>query len=252
MPILQSIGAAIIGLFIVAALIAFNPMIAVLTFAGFGAIYVAVSLFVRKRLSSNARTIAKIQMEAIRAVQEGLGGIRDVLIDGTQPAFLARFSELNRHLWKAQRTNSLAAVTPRFAIEAAGMVLIAGLACLLVTRTSNVTYVLPILGVFALGAQRLLPLMQLFYGNWALIVGNLAGARVVLTLLEAPVGDDRPGTSVEPLPFPQSDRLQGRHIPLWSRPAAGAEAFRPDHCQGLAGSRLSARQARARARRSTS
>jgi len=91
MPILQSASAAVIGLFITAALFVFSPMIALVTFVGFGAIYYGVSLFIRARLSANARMIAGVQSEGIRSVQEGLGGIRDVLIDGTQQVFLDRF-----------------------------------------------------------------------------------------------------------------------------------------------------------------
>ena len=201
MPVLQSASAAIIGLFITAALFVFSPMIALVVFAGFGTIYYGVSLFIRARLSTNARMIASAQSEGIRAVQEGLGGIRDVLINGTQRVFLDRFRQLNARLQRAQAANYLAAVTPRFAIEAAGMVLIAGLACFLLTQTKDPGYVLPILGTVVLGAQRLLPLMQLIYANWTLVMGNLAVSDVVLTVLEAPFPEEWRQTPAQPLPF---------------------------------------------------
>ncbi|TGQ96350.1 ABC transporter ATP-binding protein, partial [Mesorhizobium sp. M1C.F.Ca.ET.204.01.1.1] len=120
--------------------------------------YLGMSLFIRKHLKTNARTIERMQAEDIRSVQEGLGGIRDVIINDTQRYFLSRFEELDRHLQRAYSGNALAAATPRFAIEATGMVIIAALAYFLITRTNNAGQVLPMLGTFALGAQRLVPL----------------------------------------------------------------------------------------------
>lgn len=200
-PMLQSISAGIIGLFIIGALFVFSPVVSLVAFAGFGGIYFLVSLLVRKRLSTNSRTIARMQSEEIRAIQEALGGIRDVLMNGTQPVFLARFREFDECMRKAQATNALAAVIPRFAIESAGMVLIAGLAYFLITGTPNVGYVVPTLGMLALGAQRLLPLMQLFYGNWTIILGNLANVDLVLKILETPIPDEWLEETVQPLPF---------------------------------------------------
>ncbi|WP_292452446.1 ABC transporter ATP-binding protein [Mesorhizobium sp.] len=190
LPLLQSISGIIIGAFIVAALFALSSFITFVIFAGFGAVYLAMSLVIRKHLKRNARIIASVQAEGIRSVQEGLGGIRDVIINDTQPYFLSRYSKLDMHLQRANATNALAAGAPRYAIEAAGMVIIAVLAYFLITRSNNAGQVLPMLGTFVLGAQRLLPSMQLVYGNWALILSNLAGAEVVLDALEAPLPAD--------------------------------------------------------------
>jgi len=201
LPLLQVVSAAIIGLFIVAALIAIDPTVALLAFVGFGSIYVVLSLFVRRRLRGNAATIVRSQKAAIRTVQEGLGGIRDVIIDGTERVFGERFSALERQFWKAHESSYVAAATPRYAVEAAGMALIAGIAAVLTTESAGPAAVLPILGVFALGAQRLLPLLQAFYSNWALAVGNLGAAGAVLDLIDVPEDAGVRGPAGPPLPF---------------------------------------------------
>ncbi|AGB45210.1 ABC-type bacteriocin/lantibiotic exporter with N-terminal double-glycine peptidase domain [Mesorhizobium australicum WSM2073] len=208
LPLLQSISGIIIGLFIVAALFALSSFITFVIFAGFGAVYLAMSLVIRKHLKRNAQIIATTQAEGIRSVQEGLGGIRDVIINDTQPYFLSRYSELDSRLQRANATNALAAGAPRFAIEAAGMVIIAALAYFLITRSNDPGQVLPILGTFVLGAQRLLPSMQLVYGNWALILSNLAGAEVVLQALEAPVGPEWNQPPAKRLPFDRAIMLK--------------------------------------------
>ncbi|WP_245511742.1 MULTISPECIES: ABC transporter ATP-binding protein [unclassified Mesorhizobium] len=208
LPLLQSISGIIIGVFIVAALFALSSFITFVIFAGLGAVYLAVSLVIRKHLKKNAQIIASAQAEGIRSVQEGLGGIRDVIINDTQPYFLLRYTELDLRLQRANAMNALAAGAPRFAIEAAGMVIIAALAYFLITRSNDAGQVLPILGTFVLGAQRLLPSMQLVYGNWALILSNLAGAEVVLQALEAPLGPEWNQPPPKRLPFDRAIMLK--------------------------------------------
>ncbi|UCI07149.1 ABC transporter ATP-binding protein [Mesorhizobium sp. B1-1-8] len=204
LPLLQVIGGTIIGAFVVAALFVLSSFITFVIFAGFGAVYVAMSFGIRKHLERNARVIARVQAESIRSVQEGLGGIRDVIINDTQPYFLSRFGELDRHLQRANATNALAASAPRFAVEAAGMVIIAALAYWLITRTNDAGQALPMLGTFVLGAQRLLPSMQLVYGNWALVVSNLASTEVVLKTLEAAFPVEWVQSASERLPFDEA------------------------------------------------
>ncbi|RVD60369.1 ABC transporter ATP-binding protein, partial [Mesorhizobium sp. M8A.F.Ca.ET.023.02.2.1] len=208
LPLLQSISGIIIGVFIVAALFALSSFITFVIFAGLGGVYLAMSLVIRKHLKKNAQIIASAQAEGIRSVQEGLGGIRDVIINDTQPYFLLRYTELDLRLQRANAMNALAAGAPRFAIEAAGMVIIAALAYFLITRSNDAGQVLPILGTFVLGAQRLLPSMQLVYGNWALILSNLAGAEVVLQALEAPLGPEWNQPPPKRLPFDRAIMLK--------------------------------------------
>ncbi|TGQ80021.1 ABC transporter ATP-binding protein [Mesorhizobium sp. M00.F.Ca.ET.151.01.1.1] len=225
LPLLQSISGIIIGVFIVAALFALSSFITFVIFAGFGAVYLAMSLVIRKHLKKNAQIIASAQAEGIRSVQEGLGGIRDVIINDTQPYFLLRYTELDLRLQRANALNALAAGAPRFAIEAAGMVIIAALAYFLITRSNDAGQVLPILGTFVLGAQRLLPSMQLVYGNWALILSNLAGAEVVLQALEAPLGPEWNQPPPKRLPFDRAIMLKDVSFRYASDQASILERF---------------------------
>ena len=49
--------------------------------------YALITWIARRRLSRNSRHIADEQTQVVKALQEGLGGIRDVLLDGTQQAY---------------------------------------------------------------------------------------------------------------------------------------------------------------------
>jgi ABC-type multidrug transport system fused ATPase/permease subunit len=63
--------------------------------------------------------------------------------------------------------------------------MIAFVACFALLRSGDLGEVLPVLGVLALGAQRLLPLMQTLYKSWATVAGNYALAEDILHVLES-------------------------------------------------------------------
>ncbi len=89
--------------------------------------------------------------------------------------------------WRAQAANTVISASPRFIVEAAGMILIISLAFWLSHRSGGLATALPILGALALGAQKLLPRMQTLYNGWAQISGNYAVLVDVLTLLAQPI-----------------------------------------------------------------
>jgi len=209
LPLMQGMTSIIIGLFIVATLIFVNPVVSLTAFGAFGALYAGVAYAAQRRLRANSKVIAATATLRVQAVQEGLGGIRDVLIDSTQAVFLRKFARYDQQLRRAQATNTFIAAFPRFAIEAAGMVLIALMALYMNTRPGGLAGALPVLGALALGAQRLLPLMQLIYTGRTQLVGNRQVLQDVLDLLEAPIPEEYlPDTPREPVPFEKSIALK--------------------------------------------
>ena len=51
------------------------------------------------------------------------------------------------------------------------MILVSVFIVVIFIRDEGIETALPIIGVLALGAQRLLPIMQQIYGNWSSIIG---------------------------------------------------------------------------------
>ncbi|MBR9814577.1 ABC transporter ATP-binding protein [bacterium] len=186
LPLLQSIVAIVIATFIVGALIFIDAPTALLGAGGFAGSYLAISLVVRKRIKANGRIIANAQGSRIQAVQEGVGGIRDVLIDATQPVFLQRFRTQDGAFRHAQATNQLLGQSPRYALEGAALVLISLLAWRLALTEGGMQGALPVLGALALGGQKLIPLLQQIYNGWTKMSGAHATIVDVLNLLELP------------------------------------------------------------------
>jgi len=182
-PLAQGVAAALLAIGIFAALLWIDARSAVTAMAIFGVLYAGASYLSRQLLRRNSLIIAESEGQRIQAVQEGLGGIRDILIDGTQAVYSARFNKVNGRQRRAQAANNFLKTAPRYVIESAGMVLMVVLA-LWIHQRDGLAQAIPILGALALGSQKLLPQMQLMYTAWASLNGNRAVLRDVLALLD--------------------------------------------------------------------
>ncbi len=130
--------------------------------------------------------------------------MRDVLIDGSQAVYCQIYRNADLPLRRAQGRNQFVSASPRYAIEALGMVAIAVLAYWLVQQTGGITKAIPILGAIAIGSVRLLPLLQQSYSAWSYILGEQATLQDTLELLDQPLPDDVNQPPPKPLPFKQS------------------------------------------------
>jgi ATP-binding cassette, subfamily B, bacterial PglK len=186
------------------ALIAIDPMMALVSTVGFGALYRMITWMTRWRLDRNSMRIADEHVRVVKALQEGLGGIRDVLLDGTQPVYCEAYGQADRRLRRAISNNNFIAQSPRFAMEALGMVLLAVLAYGASFRAGGIATALPALGALALGAQRLLPALQQVYSSWANIVGSRASLAEALDLLDQSMPATPSAPATKPVSFRHS------------------------------------------------
>jgi ATP-binding cassette, subfamily B, bacterial PglK len=198
MPMLILVSSTILLLAIMFALIAIDPMVASVAAVGFGASYALITWMSRRRLHHNSQRIAYEQTQVVKALQEGLGGIRDVLLDGTQPGYCDVYRQADYPLRRAQGNTTFISQSPRYVMEALGMVLIAALAFALSLQVGGITKALPVLGALALGAQRLLPALQQIYFAWASIAGSHASLSDTIELLDQPL----PADILQPAPAP--------------------------------------------------
>ena len=207
MPIVTIVSSGMMLVTILVALIAIDPEIAFSAFIGFGAIYFLVILITKNRLAQNGQCVNRESVHVIKALQEGLGGIRDVLIDGTQSTYCNIFRNADLPLRRATANIQIIGASPRFGIEALGMMLIAALAFSLAGRPEGLVSAIPVLGALALGAQRLLPVLQQAYASWAAICGGQELLRDALKLLEQPLPAHVDAPLPAPIPFQHSITL---------------------------------------------
>ena len=208
-PVTTMMTSSFILLSIMATLIVIDPVIALSAFTGFGVTYAVVIKLTHSRLKENGRLIARESTLVIKSLQEGLGGIRDVLIDGTQLVYCDVYSRAVIPLRTAQGNNNFINQSPRFGVEAIGMILIAGLAYWLAEQPGGMSRAIPVLGTLALGAQRMLPALQQLFNGWSSLQGNSASMEEVLDLLDQPVQEINGDGQQRSMPFERSLAFRG-------------------------------------------
>ena len=192
---------------IVAALIYVNPTIALTSFTFFGFAYFLINVSVKTRVKNNSVAIAKNKTKTIKLLQDGLGGVRDIILDKTQEIFLLLYKDADKELRDAESSNSIIEGNPKFLMEAVGVVFVAMLAYMLSVQDGGMQSSLPLLGMLALSAQRMLPALQQSYNAWTAIKGHQSSLLEVVGLLDLPpelgVLDD-----CEKLPFQNKIQLE--------------------------------------------
>ncbi len=182
------ISSSVITISIIAALILIDWKITLLAGGSFTIVYIFIVFSAKRTLIENSLTISKQEDRSIQILQEGLGGIRDVLLENAQESYKRKYAGVVYTLRQRQAINVTLSGSPRYLMEALGVCLIAGFAYASTLEGSQVTFInlIPALGGFALGAQRLLPTLQQIYGAWAGIVGNYGSVMDVIKMLEQP------------------------------------------------------------------
>ena len=208
MAIMSLIGSATTLVAILVGVFLVNPIISLAIFGGFGSIYALVIAFTKKRLLKNSQLLSEESLRAIKVMQEGLGGIRDILISSTQVVFYKTFLQADTKFRRAEGNIAIIAASPRYLMESIGLVLMLLTAYFLTVRQDgSINTAIPILGALALGAQRALPVMQQFYGSYVNIRGNKDSLSAALNLLDLRIPSFLNKGSIQKLRFEKEIRL---------------------------------------------
>jgi len=206
-PLLKLVSSALLLIAVSLTLVAIDPTTMLLVGTIFGTIYWGILRMTRRQLRRNSERIAENTRKLVRSIQESLGGIRDILIDGTQETFCRIFQQADLSVRLAQGYNNFISDSPRYIAETLGILLIAGIAYGMTGREGGLIAAIPVLGALALGAQRLLPVAQQCYASIVTIRGTQASLRDILDLMDQPLPKQLPLPVVEPMPFARELRL---------------------------------------------
>ena len=173
-PSLAIISSSMMTLSIFFTLLYVDYFVTLVTVVAFVLIYGFLIKIFRKRLIANSESSARERVSSLKIISEALGGIRDVILDGSHNYFINIFGESTLKVQSANSNMQVLSSAPRFILETFGVVIIAVLAFVSVKSGSKMMNVIPIFAVLALGAQKLLPLLQQIYAAFTSILGNKA------------------------------------------------------------------------------
>ena len=202
LPFITILSSLMILSGILVLIISINPFIAIGSFSLFGFIYLIIMLISKKKLAYFSEIISIEQVRVIKALQEGFGGIRDVILDNSQDIFVNIFKKAELPMRRAIAGVHIISFIPRYGIEAFGMIAIALIAVFSVNANeAQFSAVIPLLATIALGAQRVLPLLQLTYSSWTTFLGNEWSLKDVIAFLDQEMPDQDDLMVKDPLPF---------------------------------------------------
>jgi ABC-type bacteriocin/lantibiotic exporter with double-glycine peptidase domain len=200
-PLIIIISNSLMLTVITLALFVYQPAVATLALGGFGLIYCGIYIIMRRRLLMSSKEAAVNSSKRVKILQEGLGGIRDVILDNSQSLFCKEYKLADGNLRRAQASITITGEAPRFAIEALGMSVIGLVAFQLARSPEGFHTALPAVGALAIAAQRLLPILQQLYFASTSLSGSHQALKDTLALLEQPLLPQSPATTSKRISF---------------------------------------------------
>jgi ATP-binding cassette, subfamily B, bacterial PglK len=185
-------------------LIFIDPIVASIAAIGFGLSYGVITRLTQHSVKRNSQEIAREQIQVVKVLQEGLGGIRDVLLNGTQQSCCEIYHRAEYSLRRAIANNLFIAGSPHSAMELLGITLIAILTYSLSDKAGGLSTILPTLGALALGTQRLLPALQQGFSSWTFVIGRHASLVDIVELLEQTLPEETKQRGIAPLNFKET------------------------------------------------
>lgn len=180
-PAAEFITSCLTTLAIVGLLFWVEPVIALISFAVLGGIYFVIYLGTRRILNQLGNVRFDANRKRFQMVNESFAGIKDIKILGREMVYIDRFEVPSVKWAQAQVRIDVLTQVPQFALQAIALGGILLLCIVLlepasVDSDSQLGGLLPVLGVFALGGQRLMPELSRLYQSIALI--NVGAASV--------------------------------------------------------------------------
>lgn len=168
-PVINGVSSAMIATCIVCALVMLEPGVALLGGGVFVGLYLLIATNAKKKLRKVSISLSVFLNRRTKVVQDSLGAIRDIKLDNLEEKSIGEFDRYNAEIRDAGVIYQVLNGMPRILIEVLGMSIIASISAIyvLLNGEAGLNAILPTLAAFAIGAQRLMPLLQQSYSGWA-------------------------------------------------------------------------------------
>lgn len=182
----------VLAVLISTAIVLYNPLVAAVGLSIFLCGYLLIYKLVRRRIMRHGKSVSLVNAQRFRLMNEGFGGIKDVLLLNRKADFIQQFNQSGKTLARAQGVVAALGETPRYFMELIAFgAMISLVLALLILHQGVLSQVLPILAVYALAGFKLLPALQQIYSSITTIKGNAAAFEAIkpdLIASNTPVG----------------------------------------------------------------
>lgn len=164
LPVLSTATELLIGLSLIVALVLLSPQAMLLAGAGLSITIVVIQRFIKPRLVEFSLQSEKASAESIEAIQQALGGIRDIKLLQRENAFSRLHLEARLLIARVNYRSSVLTSLSPLAIETSLILTIVAVFVLATTGEGSVEQTLATLAVFAYVGLRLQPILQRLIG----------------------------------------------------------------------------------------
>ena len=173
----------LISLGILVTLILIDWKIAGFLIIVFSVAYFTLSLLSRKTISNNSKSIVFSREKHIQVVQEGLGSMREIIMNQQQKFYFDQYKKYDFNLRIKHAQNKTLAASPRYALEAFGISCIALVAYVQTSSAQESTNLIPLLGSITFAFLKLLPGVQSCYASLSDMRACASGVEKVLKII---------------------------------------------------------------------
>ena len=184
-----------VSVFLIVAMIIYNPFVALIVGLILGISYVIIFLYVKNSVMRNGKIVSSTQEARYKLMSEGFGGIKEVLISGRQNFFTFNFRKNSNQWADAVGKNQAIGQLPRYIVELITFSIIVGFVIYLTSKgeENNFRTLFPVLSIYALGGLKLLPAFQSIFVYLTAIKANInAYENIKENLIEAKNQDLKP------------------------------------------------------------
>ena len=183
-PIIAIVTNSLIFLGILFLLLALYGWPILYIFGGVALAYLFLAVVTRKKLEKNSYHISSRTDAIVGLVNEALAVIRDVKINGLLNLYLFKYRVSDFELRRAQISSNVLSQTPKFGLEAVALTLFIIFVISSLNSGTTVDGLISMVGVLALGIQRMMPQAQTIYANYSTLRASLGSLRDIVFLLK--------------------------------------------------------------------
>jgi len=190
LPLLNICTAVLILITTSILIILINYIAAISLICIFMGLYIFIALLHKKKLENFAKVHAQNSTKILKALQEGIGANKEIIIDNNQSYFANLFRNADYQMRLADSSAQVVGVIPRYIVEAIGMILLILLLGFLYVQKIDLVLHIPLIGTIGLAAQRTLPLFQTVYFSWTNMKHASVSYNDIIKILNKKIDDE--------------------------------------------------------------
>jgi ATP-binding cassette subfamily C protein len=178
-PAIQGIAKSIVVLAITAFLIAYDPIVSLISFSVIGISYYTIYTIVKKKLSKTGKRRVKTNSRRYRYVKEALNSAQILKVFKKEEEFIDNYEEPSYSYGRAQASFRVIKSVPKYVLE---VVAIGGVLCIaiyLILQGGKFQTIVPTLGVYTFAGYRLMPAFQQAFRGFASLEYNEKALQII-------------------------------------------------------------------------